>query len=432
MHNKNGHSFLCAVLLGIFLGISSPLVFLDVAEAQTSRIEELQQSISARENDIKQLEEEIADYKNRINNVAGQKKTLQGAISAIDLSRTKLGKDILLTQKKIARANAAINSLNSNITEKQYRIEKNKKIIAEIIHRIDQSDSDTLLEVLLANSSISTFLEDIDDLSRLQGSIQDSIKSLERLKLELGASRTSFQGERKELSGLNAQLSDQKSIADQERIRQGQLLSVTKNQESNYKKILAERETRKQQFEREVGDFEAQLRAEIDPTSFPPPGTKVFSHPIADHYVTQKFGKTIDARRLYVSGTHNGTDFRAAPGTIIMAAGAGEVTATGDTDKACPGASYGRWVLIKHKNGLSTLYAHLELIKVRVGSELDAGDTVGYSGNTGYSTGPHLHFTVYVSSAVRIVDLPSKSCKGAVFRIPTAAGNAYLDPLDYL
>jgi murein DD-endopeptidase MepM/ murein hydrolase activator NlpD len=73
----------------------------------------------------------------------------------------------------------------------------------------------------------------------------------------------------------------------------------------------------------------------------------------------------------------------------------------------------------------------LSLIKVNPGDNLSAGDLVGYSGNTGYSTGPHLHFTVIVSSAVQIDNLPSKSCPGAVFRIPVAAQNAYLDPEAY-
>lgn len=401
------------------------------AHAQSS-IDELKQNISSREDDIKKLEEEIADYKNRLNNVGNQKKTLQSAIQTLDLSRAKLGKDIQLTQKKVERANAAIAELNQNITVKQSRIERNKSAISEIIHRIDQSDSDTMLEILLSNSSISSFIEDIDDLTKLQASIRDNIKSLQRLKDELAASKVTYQAQRKSLLDLTDQLSDQKQLADNERKEQAVLLTTTKNQESNYKKLLNERQARKEQFEREVSDFEAQLRATIDPNSFPAPGTKVFEYPLDDHRVTQKFGKTGDSHRLYASGTHNGTDFRATPGTVIKAAGNGRIVATGDTDKACPGASYGRWVLIKHNNGLSSLYGHLELIKVRAGQDVAVGDTIGYSGNTGYSTGPHLHMTVYVSSAVEVSDIPSKSCKGAIFHIPVAPMNAYLDPEDYL
>jgi len=231
---------------------------------------------------------------------------------------------------------------------------------------------------------------------------------------------------------LSRQIEDQKRLADQKRVEQNKLLSETKNKESNYQKLLAERQAKKKQFEREVGDFEAQLRAEIDPSSIPKAGTKALAYPIDPVLVTQHFGKTADAKRLYASGTHNGIDFRAAPGTPIKASASGIILGTGDTDLACRGASYGRWVLIGHSNGLATLYGHLDLIKAAEGQAVVVGDTIGYSGTTGYATGPHLHFTVYAKSAVQISKLPSKSCPGAVFRIPVAATNAYLDPEAYL
>ncbi|KKU78864.1 MAG: Peptidase, M23/M37 family [Parcubacteria group bacterium GW2011_GWA2_47_7] len=400
--------------------------------AQTSLVDELKQNISSRASDIEQLEKEIAEYKIRIENVGNQKATLQNAVQTLDLSRAKLAKDIQLTQAKIDRAGGMITKLNDGISQKQQRIDRNKDLIADIIHRIDQTDSDTMLEILLSNTSLSSFLEDVDDMARMQNAVRDSILSLEQLKEEMSTSKASYLDERKKLTGLNTQLSDQKQVADGARKQQVSLLSATKNQESNYKKILAEREASKKQFEKEIDDFEAQIRVAIDPTSFPKPGTKVLEFPVEEPIITQRFGKTVDARRLYVSGTHNGTDFRATPGTIIKAAADGTVVATGDTDKACPGASYGRWILIKHKNGLSTLYGHLELIKVGAGKEVLVGDTIGYSGNTGYSTGPHLHFTVYVSSAVEVKNMPSKSCKGAIFRLPLAPANAYLDAMDYL
>jgi murein DD-endopeptidase MepM/ murein hydrolase activator NlpD len=88
--------------------------------------------------------------------------------------------------------------------------------------------------------------------------------------------------------------------------------------------------------------------------------------------------------------------------------------------------------MIKHRNGLSTMYAHLELIKVTEGQQVGVGDIIGYSGTTGYATGPHLHFGLFVSSAVQIIDLPSKSCPKAVFHIPVAPPKGYLDPQAYL
>lgn len=101
-------------------------------------------------------------------------------------------------------------------------------------------------------------------------------------------------------------------------------------------------------------------------------------------------------------------------------------------------SSYGKWILVRHANGLSTLYAHLSNIGVSKGEAVTTGEFLGSSGNTGYSTGPHLHFTAYVADEVRIVSLGevarekrgSTNCPAAY--IPVAPTEAYLNPLNYL
>jgi murein DD-endopeptidase MepM/ murein hydrolase activator NlpD len=87
--------------------------------------------------------------------------------------------------------------------------------------------------------------------------------------------------------------------------------------------------------------------------------------------------------------------------------------------------------MVKHSNGLSTLYAHLSLQSVKVGDEVDTGQLLGYSGNTGYSTGPHLHFGVYASQGVKVSYLPgSANCRNVL--MPLADPKAYLNPLSFL
>ncbi len=448
MHNRHAHKirfFLNTSLLTLLLCLFVSHAFAqdevatstntqseETASEPPSRYNELKNNINSRTEDIKQLEREIAQYQTQLQVVGTQKKTLQSAVQSLDLSRAKLAKDIQLTQKKIENTSDTIADLNFGIKQKASKITTNRKATADILRTINQNDTVSLLEVILSKKTLSQFLEDVDDLNRAQIAIQDNIKSLEHLKSELGAQKNSHEVAQKKFIALNSQLADQKEIADQQRQEQNSLLKSTKNQESNYKKLLADKEARKKQFEQEIEDYEAQLRAEIDPNSFPRPGTKVLAYPLDNARITQHFGKTVDARRLYSSGTHNGIDFGVSLGTPVKSVADGVVVGTGDTDITCRGASYGKWVLIRHKNGLASLYGHLNLIKVKQGDSVESGDLIAYSGNTGYSTGPHLHFSVFVGSAVKVADLPSKSCAKAIFHLPVAPLNAYLDPESYL
>ena len=89
-------------------------------------------------------------------------------------------------------------------------------------------------------------------------------------------------------------------------------------------------------------------------------------------------------------GGHKGVDLRAPHGTPIMAAAGGTVTLAGVY------RNYGNCVIIDHGNGFSTLYAHASSLCVRQGDKVSAGEVIALVGSTGYSTGNHLHFEVYV------------------------------------
>ena len=101
--------------------------------------------------------------------------------------------------------------------------------------------------------------------------------------------------------------------------------------------------------------------------------------------------------------------------------------------------SFGKWVMLQHPNGLNTLYAHLsDNTEVSKGQAVTTGQLIGYSGMTGYATGPHLHFGVYAGAGVKIMDLGTfrgsggTPCTDAGAVLPVAPNNAYLNPISYL
>ncbi|MFI9761059.1 M23 family metallopeptidase [Streptomyces sp. NPDC051963] len=91
--------------------------------------------------------------------------------------------------------------------------------------------------------------------------------------------------------------------------------------------------------------------------------------------------------------THSGQDFAVPSGTKVVAAHGGTVVKAG-SNGAGDGPAYGNAVVIKHGNGSFSQYAHLSKINVKVGQVVKTGQRIALSGNTGNSSGPHLHFEI--------------------------------------
>lgn len=113
----------------------------------------------------------------------------------------------------------------------------------------------------------------------------------------------------------------------------------------------------------------------------------LFTSPMADGKITSSFGYRPNPFTGGIS-FHPGVDLRASTGTPVMAARDGTVLETGTLE------IYGLFVIINHDGGYQSVYAHLDEILVSEGQIVDAGDRIALSGNSGVSTGPHLHFEI--------------------------------------
>jgi murein DD-endopeptidase MepM/ murein hydrolase activator NlpD len=91
--------------------------------------------------------------------------------------------------------------------------------------------------------------------------------------------------------------------------------------------------------------------------------------------------------------THSGQDYAVPTGTPVMAAHGGTVVKAGGNG-AGDGPAYGNAIVVKHGNGSYSQYAHLSKVNVRVGQVVKTGQQIALSGNTGNSSGPHLHFEI--------------------------------------
>jgi len=343
-----------------------------------------------------------------------------------------LDADIKKTKTQIDVANLAIKKLGINIQASTDKVSHYQSIISEELKNIQYSEDSSLIVNLLSQRNISDVLMEIDNLRTLNEELKKQIDTLGTEKKVLVQNKTQKEETKKELTTLQIELTGKKKVVEANTQEQSQILKETKSQEKIYQDLVKQRQAQKLALEKELFDYESTLKYTLNPALIPKPSlAAMLSWPLDKVTITQLFGKTSASARLYVSGTHNGVDFGAKLGTPAKATASGVIIGAGDTDLTCKGASFGRWVLIKHDNGLATIYGHLSVIGVKEGQKVAVGDIIGYTGNTGYSTGPHLHISVYDGNAVHVENRPSVSCGGKIYRMPIAPIAAYLDPMVY-
>ncbi|MCK9351409.1 MAG: peptidoglycan DD-metalloendopeptidase family protein [Candidatus Paceibacterota bacterium] len=393
----------------------------------------LRNKINQKNSELEDLKKKIETYEKQLDYTQTQTKTLQNTVKTLDLERQKMNTSIQLTQKRLETSSLNLTQLNLGIADTEEKTVLVSKALSEILRTIDQADDQTILETFLSNGKLSDIMDESMQLMQLREEVRGHMKELGEYQSSLVAQKSKVENEKNKLTNYKSTLSDQKSVLDNAKKEKADLLALTKNRESDYQKILNINKAKAEEFEKELFEYESKLTRQLDRKFIPEVGSKILVWPLDKIIITQHFGKTKDSLRLYASGTHNGMDFAANRGTPVKSPAKGEVIATGNTDLTCAKASYGKWILIRHNNGLSTLFGHFDTIKVSAGQDVEVGDLIGYSGNTGYSTGPHVHLTVFASDGVQVGSFASNACPGKTFTMPLpTAKNAYLDPEAYL
>lgn len=396
--------------------------------------EELTGKIDDVSEEIAKLDKEIAKYENEIAKTGAEAKTLSSHIRELNLTRSKLLKQVEQINSQIKLANKNIDSISEKILTKEEQISLSRKTIAKTFYDLYQSDHTDPIEIIIKEGNLSVLSNEYNNRILIGNRLDSFINTLNNIKASLNQSIKDEEAEKNKLNELNTKLSLEKKAVDQSKAEKDSLLKQTKNQEAAYQKLLAENKKRLEEFEKDLRDYETQLKFILNNTLLPEKGNGVLAWPLQKFLITQLFGKTSSSARLYASGSHSGVDFGVPVGTPIYAVADGVIEGVGDTDAQCKGVSFGKWVFIRHTNGLATTYGHMSATSAIKGKEVKRGELIGLSGNTGHSTGPHLHLTVYAGQGAEVKNVPTKSayCKGVYLTMPIAPISAYLDPMLYL
>ncbi len=387
---------------------------------QADQASDLQAQIDQKQKEIQDLKVQEQQYQQGVNEKAAAASTLQDRIIAFNQEIQGLQNDINLNQKSIEVLSLNIQKTQIDIQAHEQSIQRNHDQVAKLLREMYVGDSENLVQLLFQYNDFSDFYNQVAYQDTLDKQLGVRLNDLKAAKAALEDQQNQLSQDKKDLQDQQQELAARQAIIEDERAQRADLLKQTRNEESAYQKQLADTQTKEQEVQRQIFDIEDKLRQTLNPNAIPQIGHGVLDWPLTNIRVTQGYGCTEFAKtsKFYPTCFHNGVDVAGPIGTPIHAARDGIVIAVEKAPYA-----YGKWVAIKHDDGIITLYGHMSLQAAQVGQAVSRGDIIGYVGMTGMTTGPHVHFGVYVAST--FTTQPSKLA--GILPI-----GATLNPFDYL
>lgn len=386
-------------------------------------------SISDIDQQIQQLESKAASAKQEQKKAAANKKEAQHY-----KNKTNAYLKVVLEQINVVSDELASVSLQIETTEEDLRTTKKdlqaaedrivarEKLLESRVRLMYTDGAVSYLDVLLSSTSFTDFLTRADSLKTIVNQDQHLLDEHKADKQLVVKKKADLDRQYAEAKSLYAQKKQRKSqLNEKEKEKQVLLASydakieqseeLTAEQEAVLIQIASKRSAllqEKNKLREQQAAAAAKARAEAEarakaaakkPTRVSSTGSSevtyssgngIFARPVSGGRISSSFGPRVHPITGEVGKMHNGVDFAVPVGTSVHAASGGIVI------MAEWYSGYGYTVIVDHGGGLWTLYGHLREngFKVSKGDTVNKGDTIAESGNSGNSTGPHLHFEV--------------------------------------
>jgi murein DD-endopeptidase MepM/ murein hydrolase activator NlpD len=376
-----------------------------------------QSEINAKNAQIQKLEQQIQAIQNKKNQTAQQKNSKEAEVNALKGQVSQLNSDIKNLQKQLVEVGQKLNETEGdiqettqNIQDLESQIQQNKETIRNLVEGLyKQSQVKNEIVAAVSANTLSEVFNGVEYSDALQSKIQILLSDIITKKEDLDVANQNLANQKATLASTQGTLEDRKESIESDKNQvqsQAKASAVAVNQLNSSLNSLSAQEQELEKQRRataiELSNLEAALSRQ-----FGGGGTvcsaRGYAWPVQGGRITQGFGMTPFARSTgaYGSGGHNGIDIGAPTGTAVFATSSGTVVSVGFNDR-----SYGKWIVIKHTDGYFSLYGHLSAQSVSNGQAVTRGQRIGDIGRTGFATGPHLHFTIYLPNSLKITSSP--------------------------
>ncbi|MBQ2671835.1 MAG: peptidoglycan DD-metalloendopeptidase family protein [Clostridia bacterium] len=347
-----------------------------------------------------QSETKKAELQRKKKELAEQLKKASDEVSKEAKNKDALDKKISIVKNQIDISNDYINSLDNEILSLRDQINEIKERMAQKVVLLRKSlvaiykagDTSTL-DIILGAKDFEDFLDKVDiarSISKYVKKLIDELKSdlidIEEKEKEIIKTKSEQERERE---GLEKNRAGLQNLFDESE----KLLSELQGEEKKAKDRIDQNDAQIKALDAQIKKYYDNLNKKNQQSNYDsekaPKSKGEFIWPLPGYTkITSDYSDTSERSHM-----HGAIDIAGAGvyGAKIVASASGKVIFAGS------GGGYGKYVVIDHGNGISTLYAHMSSVAVSVGQQVSQGQTIGNVGSTGHSTGPHLHFEYRVN-----------------------------------
>ena len=405
------------MILGLVLSILPASVFAASSSAIKDELAEL-------EAEAERIQQEKAD-------LAQQQAQNTAETEDIVTRKMEIDQEIKLIHDEMNNINAQMQTYNQLIAEKQMELDDAQarqdqlnQQYKERIRAMEENGRISYWSVLFRARSFSEFLGNVSLMADIARADQAMLDELNAVAQEIQTAQAELAEEKAGLDAQRTALSESQAELDAKSAEATQILDELNDKTAELQAYYAEYEEKESELSASIAQKEQEyteaLQAEEEArreeeaaannnnsgssggnsnagseggSSSGGASSSGWLYPLPYRVsITDAYGWRINP----ISGQrsfHHGTDFAAGSGTAIYASRSGTVTDAGYDDV------YGYSVTINHGDGYSSLYAHMTHFVVSSGDYVTQGQVIGYVGSTGWSTGPHLHFSIYYNGS---------------------------------
>lgn len=357
---------------------------------------EIQKQINGLKSQNAELQKEIDAFQQQYDANFGEMESMVAEKNAIDQEMTLISSKIENTNEQIRAYSQLIADTQDELDVAQKELRALSEAHRERVRVMEEEGKVTYWEVLFQANSFTDLLDRINMIEEINDADRRRIEQMRIAADIVTATRMNLETEKLELEDVREQLAADEVLLAEKRLQYDDLLFELEQKSEEFGLLLEESELLQEELMQEIAAKEVELKeAKYDEylrklalQGDNPPSNATWITPVSGYRLTSAFGMRKHPV-LGVNRMHNGIDMACAAGTPIYATRAGTVTKA-----AYQASGAGNYVSINHLDGFASIYMHMTHYVVSQGQSVSQGQLIGYVGNTGISTGDHLHFGI--------------------------------------